>query len=157
MMNYKVEKYIGDDNCSNCLWNNGLIAKIKTQKGDYCILAIGDVQCSLIAKKDFIKNGEKIKKGEEIAYIKGDGDGFYHEMNGYIKNDKNLDKIISGEHPLYKLEFEYNNWYELDFLNKNGKYEGLDIVLDTSLLDEAIEETIEMIPELEEENEKELV
>lgn len=155
MKDYKIEKHIEDNNYTNSLWNNGLLAEIHTDNGTYCILAVGDVYGNLKAKKNFSLNDEEIKKGEIIAHTKGDGYNFYHNMQSYIKDDKDLDKILNGEHPLYELELDYNNWYELDFLNQDGEYEGLDIVLDSSLLDDAIEETVKMIPELE--NEKELV
>lgn len=77
-------------------------------------------------------------------------------MKGYIKGDKDLSKIISGEHPLYELEFTNNNWLSLDFCDLNDQYEGLNIILDSSQLDDAVEEVLEMIPELEDEKSAEM-
>ncbi len=153
MNDFKIEKFIEDDEYTNCLWNNGLLATIQTKKGTYCVIANGDVKCNLKANTYFSINDKETKKGEIITHISGDGHSFYKKMRSYIIDDEDLDKILNGKHPLYELEFEHNNWYELDFLNKDGEYEGLDIVLDSNLLDDAIKETIKMIPDLEEEKE----
>ncbi len=153
---YKVEKYDWNKKYFNCLWNDGLVADITTKDGEYHLIVNGEVRCNLIAKTNLVTpNGDSISKGSVLAYAKGSGTAFYHEMSSYIKDDKDLDRITSGEHPLYYLEFENNNWIELDYLNKNGEYEGLDIVLDSCMIDEALNEAIKMIPELEKERIKE--
>src|SRR5574344_906069 len=153
---YEINRYGWEKKYLNCLWNDGLVADIRTPKGTYFIYAVGDVRCSLITKKNLILADEKIKKGTEIAYVKGDGTSFYHEMKSYINGDKDLSKIISGEHPLYELKFQNNNWLSLDFCDLNDQYSVLDIILDSNQLDGAVEEVLEMIPELESKSTKEI-
>jgi len=141
---YKIEKIDWENQYLDCMWYDGLVAKIHTEKGQYCIFANGQIKATLLSKNE---NG----KLEEIAYVKGDGTNFYQKIKEYIKNDKELNEIQNGEHPLYELEIDNNNWLEVDLLNKENEYEGLDIVLDSGSVKDAIKEVIEMIPDIEEE------
>lgn len=104
-----------------------------------------------IRAKLFAKQTNETDELEEIVSVKGDGAIFYQEMSYYIKNDEELIKIMEGNHPLYTLEFYNNNWLEVDLLNKEEEYEGLDIVLDSSSVKDAVKEVIKMIPDIEKE------
>ncbi len=154
MNKYKIEKFDWDENYLNCLWCDGIVASIHTKEGEYHLFVVGDVRCNLITKTNIISDGDEIPKGTIIAYVKGNGTGFYHEMSRYIKDDEELDRIISGEHPLYELDFKNNNWIELDYLKDNGEYEGLDILLDSCMINEALNEAMTMISKLEKDRKK---
>lgn len=147
MKKYKIEKYDWENNRLDCLWYDGLVAKIYSDKGEFCIFARGQIRAKLFSKDE---NGEVI----EHAYVKGSGISFYQEMSEYIKNDEELVKIINNEHKTYQLEFDNNNWLEVDLLNNEGEYEELDIVLDSGSLNDAVKEVIKMIPDIEKELEE---
>lgn len=144
---YKIEKINWEKKYLDCIWYDGLVAKIQSDKGKYCIFANGEIKAKLLSKNS--NNGFV-----EVASIKGNGINFYQEMAKYIKDDEELGKIIEDKHNLYKLEIYDNNWLELDLLNNNGEYEELDIVLDNSSLKDAVKEVIKMIPDIEKELEE---
>ena len=123
-LNVDVNVYEQNDSeHDNVFWYGGELVSIKSSEGEYKIIARGIVSCELIAKKDYIDDdGEKIKKGDLIAYVKDKNeDGlFKKEMSPYIKNDNELNEILSDEHELYELKIYNNNWFELSFYNKIG-------------------------------------
>lgn len=140
----KIEKINWKNKYLDCLWYDGLVAKIRSNKGDFCIFARGQIRAKLLSKNE---NGEFI----ETAYVKGSGINFYQEMSKYIKNDEELIKIINNEHETFQLQLDNNNWLEVDLLNNDGIYEELDIVLDSGSLNDAVKEVFKMIPDLEKE------
>lgn len=144
---YKIEQIDWEKKYLDCIWYDGLVAKIHSDKGEFCIFARGQIRAKLLSKDE---NDEFT----ELAFVKGSGINFYQEMSRYISGDEELIKIINNEHKLYKLEFDNNNWLEVDLLNNDGNYEELDIVLDNSSIKEAVKEVIKMIPDIEKELEE---
>lgn len=127
---------------NDSIWHAGKVAIFKCDKGTYNLYANGIVKCSLIAKrtfKDYYQN--EYKEGEIIqTVVDKNNDGlFLNKMCNYITDDKHLYKIIEGNDPDYKLEFENNNWLELEFINKDGEVEYDDLILDDSCITDAID------------------
>lgn len=141
-----VDRY-EDGKHEDSYWYGDIVAFINTPSKDYRIAARGDVRCSLLAKKDYIDaDGNKYKRGDEIAYVKDKNEAgrFMEEMSPFIKNDDELSKAISGEHPIFEMDIENNNWFSLEFLDSDGNFLD-DCVLDCIRLDEAIEEAKQYI------------
>ena len=143
-----VDRY-EDGKHEDSFWYGDTVATIKTPSKNYGIAARGIVICSLIAKKDFIgSDGKSYKRGEEIAYVKDKNEAgrFMDEMSPYIKNDEELNEILSGDHKLYELEIENNNWFSLEFLDSKNNFID-DFVMDSCELKDVIDEAKEYIIE----------
>lgn len=130
------------DQYNDSIWHGGKVAIFKCDKGIYNLYVNGIVKCSLIAKrafKDYYQN--EYKEGEIIQTVvdKNNEGLFLNKMCNYINDDKHLYKIIEGNDPDYKLDFENNNWLELEFINKDGEVEYDDLILDDSCITEAID------------------
>lgn len=147
MKKYKIEKYDWENKRLDCLWYDGLVAKIYADKGEFCIFARGQIRAKLFSK-------DKTGGITEHAYVKGSGINFYHEMSKYIKDDEELIRIINNEHEIYQLELDNNNWLEVDLFNHEGEYEELNIILDSGSLNDAVKEVVKMIPDIEKELEE---
>lgn len=127
---------------NDSIWHSGKVAIFKCDEGIYNLYVNGIVKCSLIAKrtfKDYYQN--EYKEGEIIQTVndKNNEGLFLNKMCNYIMDDKHLYKIIDGDDPNYKLEFENNNWLELEFINKDGEVEYDDLILDDSCITDAID------------------
>lgn len=149
ILNVQINNYGNNDkDHDNVFWYGGEVASIKSPKGEYKIVARGQVRCDLVAKKDFVdENGNKIKEGEIIASVvdKNEDGLFKKEMESYIKNDYELGEILAYNHDLYELEIHNNNWFDLEFYNKDNELEYDDCILDADSLSEAIQEVSDLI------------
>lgn len=135
-------------NYSHCFWHGGNVVNVYSKYGNFSINAIGEVRCSLYAKKDFItNNGEKFKKGDLIASVvdKNEGGVFYQAFGDYIYGDNQLLKILKDNDENLYLDVENNNWLELIYNDNNGcvkiieDYESLDIEDAIKYIEELIE------------------
>ena len=97
--------------CSS-IWYGGILASITSGENEFSLYANGDVRAYLIDKRN----------DETIAYVKDKSNAgcFGDEMSQYIKNDAHLMEIIREEDPIYSLEIDDNNWFEVFFDKLNG-------------------------------------
>lgn len=124
-MKVTIVDYI-DDNHRSHYWYGGQCAKIEYKGYIFSIEAIGDVYW--YCKKD----GDI----SDCYKDKNNSGRFYGEMRCDFKNDDELyEAIDKGE-----LIFDYNNWWECFVYSPDGEFHDLMWDLDTSYLDEAIEE-----------------
>lgn len=148
LLNVEIEsKRYEDKKHDYCYWYGGFVANVKASSGEYRIYARGQIRCDLIAKKGFKDEyGNEYKEGKILATIKDKNeDGiFMNEMSYFIKDDSELSEILQGKHELYELKIENNNWFNLEFYNREGEFE-YDYDLESIRLDDAIEEVKEII------------
>ncbi len=126
---YKIE-YV-DNYCSNhsySYWYGGRVADIYSKYGKFEIDAIGDVYCTLFAKKDFKVNKEEFKKDDEIASVrdKNECGRFYNEFMDYITGDAHLSRILNDEDENMYLDIQNNNWLMISYIDKEGNIETID-------------------------------
>lgn len=127
-----------DCNRLNCLWYGGWYASIEiTPQIHISIGVYGDVRAWLFDKK-----------GEQLAYAKDKGNNgrFYDEMSYYIKNDKQLEKIIKKGY----LTLDNNNWVEYGGVIYPEGYDngglGIDLgMLTDNILDDDVLEAIDQV------------
>ena len=84
----------------NCLWYGGWYASfVVTPKLSISLGIYGDVRAWLFDNK-----------GEQLVYVKDKGNNgrFYDDMHIYIKDDRQLDKLIKNG----RLSLDNNNWVE---------------------------------------------
>ncbi len=132
---------------NNVLWHHGLVVNMKYQ-GEYEISATGIVSCRLIAKKDFInEQGRPVKKGDLLVQVKDTNESgiFKEKMSLYIKDDYELDEILSGKHDLYNLEIDSTNKFKMTYLNDEDNEKEYDNYLKSFKLKDAIKESIKII------------
>lgn len=127
------------------LWYGGLIAEICIGNSKCSLLANGEVRASLIAKQN----------EQEIAYVKDKSNSgtFGSEMSQYIKDDAQLQALISGEDFGYFLDLTDNNWYEVFFESINGEDSDECEVCDSDNVFDAIAESVEMMMDFMKEKE----
>lgn len=110
-------------------WHGENIVNIVSKYGVFDISAIGDVRCTLYAKKDFTdKDGIKYKKGEFISSVKDKNNTgkFFDEFDSYIRDDDHLLKLLCNEDENLTLDVENNNWLVLTFTDNDGNMEIID-------------------------------
>ncbi len=133
-------------NHSYSYWHGGNVITVYSKFGTFEVDAVGDVRCSLYAKKDFTtKNGVEFKKGDLIASVrdKNNGGAFYSEFEDYIRGDYHLSNLLSDEDENMTLEIGNNNWLMLTYTDNKGNIETID---DYDSLD--VEDAIKYIEEL---------
>ena len=140
------DDYSSNYSCS--YWHGGNVVNIYSKYGSFKINAIGDVRCSLYAKKDFnAKNGEFFKRNDLIAFVvdKNESGAFYRTFSDYIFGDNHLFKILNNEDENLSMNVDNNNWLELVYTNNDGEmeiiedYESLDIEDAIKYIEEVIE------------------
>lgn len=127
---YKIS-YTGNysSNHSYSYWLGGNIVNIDSKFGRFEIDAIGDVACTLYAKKDFKDNkGNEYKKGEEIAYVKDKNNSgrFWEEFDDYIHGDAHLSRLLNDEDENMTLDVLNNNWIIITYIDNSGNMETID-------------------------------
>lgn len=112
----------------NCVWYGGEVGTIKTSDGyTITIGAYGDIRLYGVVD------------GEDI-YVKDKNNGGYvYNEIGHKVDDTRLHHLVDGgtDNGDY-LEYENNNWFEVDIISPDGKWIDLcyaDNVLDDDLLD----------------------
>ena len=92
-------------------------------------------------QKTLIKN----HSNKEVCHVKDkiNAGVFRHEMFPYFRSDKVLDKILEGEHHLYYLAIENNNWWECFVTDPQGKFHDLMWALNDNDIFNAINEVLE--------------
>ncbi len=122
----------------NCLWYGGWYASvIITPKLTISIGIYGDVRAWLFDKK-----------GEQLAYVKDKGNNgrFYDDMHQFIKDDKQLQKMLQKG----RLTLDNNNWVEYGGViypeseNKGGLTIDLGMRTD-NILDDNVLEAIDQV------------
>ena len=115
-------------------WYCGDMAVISYQDYHFIISAEGDMIISLQSKADM----------HAVARVKDKGGDsiFEAEMGDYIENDNRLRKIISGQDAEYSLSIDQDNWFELSVMDKNYEPCGVDVVLDSELIFDAVAEAV---------------
>lgn len=131
----KVDYNLIDNQHQDSFWYGGCCAEFNYEGYTILIEANGDMIATLFDEKE-----------NELAYCKDKNNGgtFYWEMGQYIKNDKELTKAISGG----RLIIDYNNWWEVFVIDKDGKWYDLMWDLDNGYLMDAIEETIDNVDKI---------
>lgn len=124
-MNVLITDLIDNDHQSH-YWYGGECAKIEHKGYTAVIEAIGDVYAEYAPNNDI----------EVYVKDKNNAGVFYKEMCDYLKNDTELYKAIDDE----KINFGCNNWWEAFIIDPQGNLHDLMWVLNTSYLNEAIEE-----------------
>lgn len=133
-------------NHSYSYWHGGNVITVYSKFGTFEVDAVGDVRCSLYAKKDFTtKNGVEFKKGDLIASVrdKNNGGAFYSEFEDYIRGDYHLSNLLSDEDENMTLKIDNNNWLMLTYTDNKGNIETID---DYESLD--VEDAIKYIEEI---------
>lgn len=126
----------------NVFWHGGTVAEIKTSEGKYIIYARGIVSCDLVLRA----NNELLVSVKD----KNEDGLFAKKMSCYIKDDKELNGVLTDKHKLYKLIIYNNNWFELSFYDKKNEII-YDVILDSDNVSGAVSETLSLI---QEDNEK---
>lgn len=137
----KLFNYI-DDNHKDCLWYGGDIAEIQYRGYSFYIGAYGDVRCS------YYSGDRRDIESRELVYVKDKSNlgYFYGEMKHYIANDEELLAAIDT----YQLCVDNNNWFEFYVVSPEGNVVdiGLDTVLDSLKIDEAVFEVLDMMDDV---------
>ncbi len=86
------------------LWYGGLVAQVRYQDKSIDLVACGEVRATLWDKRS----------GDELDSVvdKNAAGEFESVMKDYIRNDKELYRILRGRHRRYDLVFGNNNWWE---------------------------------------------
>lgn len=140
-MQVEITDFI-DENHRSHYWYGGECARVMYKGYTAEIHATGDVYA------------EYIVDGETKAYVKDKNNAgfFYVEMKQYLKDDTALYEAINEG----SLLIDYNNWWEAFIIDPEGKFHDLMWDLDSSFIDEAVEEVKtsfdEMIKYIEDEN-----
>ena len=140
-MKVEISDFI-DGNHRSHYWYGGECARIMFKGYTAEIRANGDVYA------------EYIIDGETKAYVKDKNNAgfFYNEMKQYLKDDAALYRAINEG----SLLIDNNNWWEAFIIDPEGKFHDLMWDLDSSFIDEAVEEVKtsfdEMIKYIEDEN-----
>ena len=122
----------------NCLWYGGWYASVViSPKLSISIGIYGDVRAWLFDRK-----------GEQLAYVKDKGNNgrFYDDMHYYIKDDKQLEKMLKKG----RLTLDNNNWVEYGGViypeseNKGGLTIDLGMRTD-NILDDNVLEAIDQV------------
>ena len=122
----------------NCLWYGGWYASVViSPKLSISIGIYGDVRAWLFDRK-----------GEQLAYVKDKGNNgrFYDDMHYYIKDDKQLQKMLKKG----RLTLDNNNWVEYGGViypeseNKGGLTIDLGMRTD-NILDDNVLEAIDQV------------
>ena len=111
----------------NCIWYGGEVGFIETPSGyTITIGAYGDIRLYGFIKSEPIDIKDKSNSGS-----------VYHEIGDKV-NDKRLHKLLWSDKENNYLEYENNNWFEVDLISPDGEWIDLcyaDNVLDDDLLD----------------------
>ena len=132
----ELQQEIEYGKCSS-IWYGGFLASVTSGESEFSLYANGDVRAYLVDKPT----------NETIVYVKDKSNSgrFGEEMSQYIKNDTHLMEIIKQEDPIYNLEMDNNNWFEV-FLDKlNGEETNESFVSECDNIFEAIAEIVENI------------
>jgi ABC-type cobalt transport system substrate-binding protein len=124
----------------HCLWYGGGVVDIKYKNYIFHIEAIGDVIGDL-----YSKNGD-----EWLCRFKDKRNGgcFCDFVRPYFNTDKELNSAKDGEHRLYRLQVDYNNWWECLVEDPQGKIHDLMWNLDNDDLFDAIGEVLGILDEM---------
>lgn len=116
-------------------WYGGDCASIKHKGYEFILSANGDVNTTLLDKKN-----------NEIAYVKdkNNAGSFYWEMREHIKNDKELIKYIRDG----SLVLDNNNWWEVFVYDNSGNFHDIMCCLDSDYLLDAITEICDSVDEI---------
>lgn len=143
-LSFASEKF--DRNRLDCLWYGGHVASVKVSDSLSVEIEInGDVYASLL-DADFLTEMAEVRD-------KGNTGRFYKEMAPFIKDDKQLHKLIRSG----RLDLGYNNWVEHNGeVKRDGKTYSIDLGMETdNVLDDnillAIEQVIDNIDTVAEE------
>lgn len=119
-------------------WYGGTVATITINNHILNIVANGDVIMDLLKKK-----GPENERHICRIRDKSNQGSFYSTMSKYIKNDDELDDLLTDNHETYELNVIDSNWWEC-FTITSDNYEE-NIVLDSYTLYDAINECLEDI------------
>lgn len=105
-----------------------------------------DVTLTIVANGDVYAS--YYENGEESIYVKdkNNAGSFYWKMGSVIKNDEQLYELMNSDGDT-RLEIDYNNWWEV-FAHCRGIFIDMMHVLDSDLLNEAMEEVYESLDEV---------
>jgi len=111
-------------------WYSGKVVELIYKNYTFCISAVGIINATLYSDG-----------GEEIEHVKDKGNygRFYEQMSYYIESDTKLFDLVEKQ----KLVFYDSNWWECGVIDPLGNWVDLPWVLDSMLLDDAIDEVKE--------------
>lgn len=125
----------------NCLWYGGDLIRFNLNNGGYLVVgAYGDINLAFIDKK----TNYTIEWFED----KNNGGSLYSRLGHFVNNDKDLISMLNNEHKKYECVMENNNWFEINYIDKNGDFHDFmfaDNVLNTDMIDEIENEIMENI------------
>lgn len=123
-------------------WYGGEMATIKTSGYTFCIEAIGDVYANLYEMCEDDPEGwaylKRIKDKSNQGMLG-------YEVEDYFENDRELYQAMNQEHETYWLDLSDGNWWECFMIDPTGQWHDLMWALDSSLLNEAIEEVLDAL------------
>lgn len=128
-------------------WYGGEMATIEVAGYKFHIEAIGDVYAELFKSTPLVD--EDLSWDDLIETIKDKGNqGVFGEVIGhYIKDDEELMALINDNHPEYRLNLDYANWWECFVTDPQGDWHDLMWDLDSTSLNDAIAEVLEALQE----------
>ena len=99
------------------LWYGGNMADVKYKGYTFHIEARRDIYAYLYTTKS----------KRRVCYVKDkcNNGNFGAEMVSYIRSDKTLYKALNGEHHLYELILDHNNWWECFVTDPNDQFHDL--------------------------------
>lgn len=115
-----------DANHRSHYWYGGECARIEYKGYTAVIEANGDVRA------EYAPNGQYKADVKD----KNRSGAFYNELGCFLANDEELYKAIGNG----DLKFDDNNWWEVFLIDPQGNWHDLEYVLDSSYLDEAVDE-----------------
>ena len=148
--NIEYKQFI-DGEHQHYLWYGGEVANISCEDYNFEICAYGDV------KTELSENGEYITSTKD----KSNNGEFYNRMRNYLINDDDLENAIEN-YEMYvaensdvfaptgkALQIMDSNWFEIVARDNNGN--AIDVpldILDATYINEAVQETLDLIPEI---------
>lgn len=129
---------IRDKDHLNCIWYGGEVGSITYRGYEIVIGAYGDISIG------------GMLKGKEFDFKDKNNSGRAFDEFGSIINDKSLKELISSQDSKNYLNFENNNWFEVDLIDPHDKWIDLfnyDHILSDNILEcfEHIEDYFEYV------------
>lgn len=145
MNDLKVNKivYLQDivEERKNSLWYGEGIIRFELNNGGMLeVGAYGDIDLTFIDKN----TNNVVEEFKD----KHNGGSLYNRLSHFIKNDKDLIAMLNNEHEKYECVMENNNWFEINYIDKDNNFQdlfGYDNVLNTDMIDEIKDEIMENI------------
>lgn len=125
----------------NCLWYGGGVLIFELDNGGFLeVGAYGDINLAFIDKK----TNDTVEEFKD----KCNGGSLYDRLGHFVNNDKDLINMLNNKHKKYECVMENNNWFEINYIDKEGNFHDFmfaDNVLNTDMIDEIEKEVMDNI------------